>query len=316
MVLITATFRATATSLFFVLLTTHSAIPVLGQGTDTPIVDQQQKVKIEKVLNSKVTFEFQQKPLNEIVALIRKEHGINVQINKLALEEIGYPEDHELSINVKNISMRSALNILLTRMDMAYQVKNGILFLTSAESAEEDLVTKIYRVTDLISPNRTDVVVKSKSYSRTEELIEVIMSDIEPDTWEDYGGPSSIRKLSGNKEELYIVSSTSKVHNRVDQFLKQLRKIKATPQSVQKNRDGKKTVTKVYTIREELVEKPSMIQQYAELLQTAIAAKSWAEKEHYVLPIAGTLVVRNSPKIQSSVKEFLEDIDALKSAKN
>jgi general secretion pathway protein D len=55
--------------------------------------------------------------------------------------------------------------------------------------------------------------------ARANDLIEVVTSTVNPDTWDDVGGPGSICAYNG----LIVVSQTAKVHQNVEHLFDMLR---------------------------------------------------------------------------------------------
>ena len=79
-------------------------------------------------------------------------HGIEIQIDHRALEDIGIGSDTPITRNLKGITLRSALRLMLKEMDLTYVVRDEVLQITTPEEAESELTTKVYPVADLVLP--------------------------------------------------------------------------------------------------------------------------------------------------------------------
>src|SRR6185369_15769207 len=56
-----------------------------------------------------------------------------------------------------------------------------------------------------------------------DSLIELITTTIDPDSWDDVGGPGSIAEFATNLS--LVISQTQEVHEKIDRLLAQLREI-------------------------------------------------------------------------------------------
>ena len=54
------------------------------------------------------------------------------------------------------------------------------------------------------------------------ELLETILHSIEPDIWEQLGGPSTLMPMTVNGRRLLVVSTTSSIHLQLQSLLDQL----------------------------------------------------------------------------------------------
>ena len=54
-------------------------------------------------------------PLNNIIEVIKDEYEIPIVFDEAALEELGVSSETEVTINLRNVTLRSALNHLLSR---------------------------------------------------------------------------------------------------------------------------------------------------------------------------------------------------------
>ncbi|MEX0585932.1 MAG: hypothetical protein WD176_04775, partial [Pirellulales bacterium] len=106
--------------------------------------------KIFRALNEITELELIDTPLSELVNIIETKHKIQVELDVKALEDVGASPDSQLTKNLKGISLRSALRLILKDLDLKYIVKDEVLQITSAEKAANELTTKVYPVADLV----------------------------------------------------------------------------------------------------------------------------------------------------------------------
>jgi hypothetical protein len=184
--------------------------------------DAESVAKIEKVLGSALTstgFEFNDAPLEKVVGLIQETYQIPVQLDRASLEEIGVDRHEPVTITVHNVSLRSALRLMLEPLGLTYIIKNEVLCITTAEAAEAALTTYVYDVRDLVRGTRSGV--------DFDPLIDAIISCISTETWaENGGGESDIRPLPPG---FLVISQTAAVHEDIGELLDAIRELKTRP---------------------------------------------------------------------------------------
>ena len=110
------------------------------------------EVKIRKALESPTKLDFTETPLNDVVEYLKDLHGIEIQIDTKALEDAGSAQDTPITKNLNGISLRSALRLMLQPMDLGYMIDNEVLLITTKDKVDNNLVTKVYPVADLVLP--------------------------------------------------------------------------------------------------------------------------------------------------------------------
>jgi hypothetical protein len=91
-------------------------------------------------------------PLEEVVTLLEEDYGIPVEIDVPALEAIGLDPSEPVTVNLHNISLRSALRLMLKQLQLTYIIQDEVLMITTPEEAESQLIVKVYPVADLVLP--------------------------------------------------------------------------------------------------------------------------------------------------------------------
>jgi hypothetical protein len=91
-------------------------------------------------------------PLEEVVGILQEDYGIPIQIDVPALEAIGLDPSEPVSVNLHNISLRSALRLMLKQLQLTYIIQDEVLMITTPEEAESQLIVKVYPVADLVLP--------------------------------------------------------------------------------------------------------------------------------------------------------------------
>ncbi len=108
--------------------------------------------QIQKALKSPTELSFTDTPLTDVILYLKDLHGIEIQLDQRALTEAGVETSTPVTVNLKGITLRSALRILLRELNLTYVIENEVLMITTPEEAEARLITKVYPVADLVIP--------------------------------------------------------------------------------------------------------------------------------------------------------------------
>ncbi|MEN6458868.1 MAG: hypothetical protein ABFC63_08050 [Thermoguttaceae bacterium] len=108
--------------------------------------------RIREALNSPTKLDFSEQPLSDVIDFLKDYHKIPIEIDAKALEEKGVGTDSPVTRNLQGVSLRSALRLILKQLELTYLIKDEVLLITTPEKADEDLITKVYPVADLVIP--------------------------------------------------------------------------------------------------------------------------------------------------------------------
>ena len=94
------------------------------------------EARIRAALNEKANFDFVETPLKDVVMYFAEQHNIPIVLNAKTLEEASISPDTPVTKSVRGITLRSALNLVLRDLELAYVVENGVLTITTKEEAQ------------------------------------------------------------------------------------------------------------------------------------------------------------------------------------
>ena len=106
--------------------------------------------KIEAALNSPAELNVKDVPLTDVIDYLKDRYKIEIQLDKKAMDKAGIGTDATVTENLKGISLRSALRLMLRELGLTCVIEDGVLSMTTTEAAEEKLMTVIYPVADLV----------------------------------------------------------------------------------------------------------------------------------------------------------------------
>ncbi len=112
--------------------------------------------RIDKALRSPLPqggLDYTDTPLTEVASDLQQRFGIPIIVDKPALEELGVNADEPITIaGLQNVSLRSALRLMLKNIQLTYIIQDEVLMITTPDRAEKNLITKVYPVADLVLP--------------------------------------------------------------------------------------------------------------------------------------------------------------------
>jgi hypothetical protein len=156
--------------------------------------------------------EFIETPLTDVVDFFKDLHKIEIQIDTRALEGVGIGSDSPITMNLKNISLESALTLMLRDLDLTWTVLDNALMITTPEAEESQLTLVGYPVKGL------------NAVRDFNELIVIIRSSVNMMSWNSAGGPGSIR--AGVRGTLDVRQSFH-VHRKIERVLAALQMFRA-----------------------------------------------------------------------------------------
>jgi hypothetical protein len=115
------------------------------------------ETKIRASLDEQTKMEIVETPLAEVIAYLKDLHAIEIQFDSNALEDIGVDQDSPVTLNLKSVSLRSALHLLLRPLGLAYVIRDGVLLITNQDVAENLVELRVYDASQLHGPAAADV---------------------------------------------------------------------------------------------------------------------------------------------------------------
>ncbi len=167
-----------------------------------------------------------------------------------ALKDAGIdPTTTLVTISVRDVHLKTAIDLVLDPFNLGYYIRDGILILTTKEKIQATLETRFYGCREILAADtgqfrghtihhdenqQTDgkkatkgseipgpgggSFVKDEVRTPVDKLIEVIVTSVAPTTWDEQGGPGTICEYGG----LLIVNANPEVQPQVTDLLEKL----------------------------------------------------------------------------------------------
>ena len=168
--------------------------------------------KILQALGEKTRFEFADVALSDVVDYIKQKHKIEVQLDNKGLADAAVDPSAPITRSVDGISLRRALRLILEDLDLTYVLQDEVLTITSKEKADEILITRIYPIDDILDKGGTRRIT-------TSQLLEAFVATVQPDSWDERGGPGTITPMGG----FLVVSQLFECHEEIIDLLASIR---------------------------------------------------------------------------------------------
>jgi len=179
--------------------------------------------KVEQALARPTTLEFVDAPLDQVLDHIRGKTRVPMLFDIGALQNFGIPPDTPVTCRLKDISLDSALKLMLSDLGLKHAVCDDWLLITIPEIGETALTTKAYPVDDLVPSAAGDDA--RGSVGPYIELVQVILQTSDPATWADFGGPGAITVAPTGTGFALLVAQSSRTHREIESLLDALRQI-------------------------------------------------------------------------------------------
>lgn len=164
-------------------------------------------------------------PLSDVVDFISGEHGIPIFIDHRALGDVGVDTDTPITADLANISLGSALDLVLGELGLTWTIRSEVLFITTEEEAgsESMMSTRVYDVADLVTFQDS----KGDLWEDFCTLLDTITSTVSPTTWDEVGGSGSMAPGTFGAARVLVISQTDRTHREIVDLLAQLRAVAA-----------------------------------------------------------------------------------------
>jgi hypothetical protein len=176
---------------------------------------------ILEALEETTAIEFSKTPLRDVIHYLQCKHKVLMVLDRKALRDVGIDSDTLVTVNLRGITLRSALNLMLREMDLTWSIRDDVLGITTSQQGETWLITEVYDVGDLVTCRNS----KGELWDDYDTLIGTIEEAIQRNTWGYVGGPGSIGGTTYSSAKVLIVSQTNEAHRETAELLEKIRRV-------------------------------------------------------------------------------------------
>jgi serpin B len=181
--------------------------------------------KIDLALQKKINWNFENKPLVEVVEALREDLNVRLHLDVKSMSELGIQPDTRLSFSVSDVAAKNALELMLRELGLTITLRDQVLLIASCDAADANMLVRTYDVSDLPA-YRTE---KGQAVPDYDSLIDTITRTIRPTTWDGVGGTGSVQPINTGGVQALVVNQTWQVQEQIGELLDNLRKLRKTP---------------------------------------------------------------------------------------
>ena len=183
---------------------------------------------IKQALKKQANFDLGRVSLKDAIDQVGHQYDIEVQFDSNGLRDVAIdPTATPVDLTIKNVALRSALDLMLSQFSLTFVIKDEVLLITSKDKASTMLETRLYDVHDIVAhegENHTEIV-------SFDPLLDAVRMGVNPPSWDVNGGPCSLMSFNSNGICGLIVVQTFHGQEQVENLLGQLLRLKRpTPQ--------------------------------------------------------------------------------------
>ncbi|HLJ94322.1 MAG TPA: hypothetical protein VKU02_14140 [Gemmataceae bacterium] len=151
---------------------------------DIPLTPKERAVL--RTLDAPISVSFKNSRFEDVIDYLQTVTGLPIAVHRTALEAVGVSYDTPVTLQIKGVALRSVLRKILNELGLAYVVKDETLQVVTAEEARATLVVRVHYIGDLLFGGELARQIQAA------QLIELITSTIEPQSWQGHGGSGKI----------------------------------------------------------------------------------------------------------------------------
>jgi hypothetical protein len=274
-------------------------------------IEAERRIEAALDLPLRAPLEFIETPLNQVTEVLAEDYDIPIQFDASALDAIASSPEVEVTINVANVSLRSALELLFRNAGaegLTYIIDHEVLLITTQEEAEKRLETRVYRVDDLVIDDQTDA---SWGYDADfDQLIDVIVATVDHESWmENRTGEGEIQPFSPG---MLVVTQTRRTHSRVEALLELLRETKqavAADLAGRSKEASRRPVTRAIELDDEVIAScPEARKTIQNVLQNSVnwslVVEGATADELFLKVLPHRILVRHAPQVVRQVERM------------
>jgi hypothetical protein len=168
-------------------------------------------------------------PAAEVLEDLRKRLDVNVHVQWQMLENAGVKPDVPITLALKHVPLQRVLRLVLEDLsldvDCVFDIRDGVLVISSVEALERPMMIRAHSVRDLLpdppaTSGQADEL-ESEYGRRVSELVTATVDAVYPDSWAQNGGLGSI----GFRDGLLVARNTPRVQRAIEALLATLRRV-------------------------------------------------------------------------------------------
>lgn len=267
-----------------------SSKPIAASLVSVLVADRssEKDLAIQKSLQTRISFDFEQTELSEVINVLQKKVGVQIELDEPKIQDEGVATDQPITAWGNDVLLEAVLDRILDPLQLTWLIRYETLQVTTTVAAGEILETRVYGVQEFLDTGYD-----------YDELIDLLSSTVEPESWDEVGGPSSMRPGVG----VLVIRQTQRFHRKIANVLGDLKHIADVQRQLAG--DGRKPESVVRIYRTGGVSAT----QLAKAIEATIEPETWESKggAGRIFPLSGNAVLRSGYDTTGGTKNVPQD---------
>ena len=171
--------------------------------------DPPQHLALREKLKSNVSVDFSDTPLETAIEQLAAVSTSDIRLDSAALRIARIREREPVTLSLTDRKLATVMEAMVLDLELTWILRDGVLWMTTPEIADEFLRTAVYDVRDLC-----------RNKDESQALVDAIVAQSEPESWYDAGG---VGLIDSAKPGTLIVTHQEQVHQQVLELLETYR---------------------------------------------------------------------------------------------
>ena len=189
---------------------------------------------VRKMLEAKVAkLDLDDHDFEQAMIFLRDVSGVNLYINRRSLAENKVKESRKVTVHLKNVTLREAINAVFDSANksggapVGYVVRDGVMWVAAEAKLRRSPLIRIYDARDIIARKMKSTTAPAQGREKAVEgIINSIRKAVAPDSWADAGGDlGRIHEIGG----LFVVRQIHRHHESLAALMEKLQTEKQGP---------------------------------------------------------------------------------------
>ena len=239
---------------------------------------------IREALKKKVSFDFVETPLQDVVAFISSLTDVTFVVDHEAVKD----EAPTVTLRVNDMATEQALGWIVKLCGLAYELKDEAVFITTPDQIREKVVLRIYDVSRLVDDFKAWKPTDPESTLTGAALEGLITRVAAPGTW--YEGDEAIGYRAEYRSGRLLVTHTLEVQRQVAHVLAEL------------HRTGGRAVQQSYDVRDLVQDSQEEARKLEQTVRDVAGGPSYTIQYRN-----GRIVVVHSPEVHTQIEDLLNN---------
>jgi hypothetical protein len=181
-------------------------------------LDDSESQAVERILRQRCRFRIRNARISDVLAEFERKLGVPFAVEKEALADEGVDLKNLalISMSARGLPAMRAIRRMLSRPQLDLFVEGGEVMISTQVRCGERLQLRQYPVADLVVARLWNGIELQQL-----ELRDLLLSTVEPDSWEDVGGPGSLKYEATGMS--LLIRQSPPVHEEIEGALRMLR---------------------------------------------------------------------------------------------